>query len=223
MSFKTPVITVDGPSGVGKGTLCLSLSKQLGFDLLDSGAIYRALAIAAIRHGLKTEKALIPLASCLDVQFVLKNNFLKTILEGEDISKELRKEEIGLAASKISILPKIREALLKRQRLFVKGKGLVADGRDMGTVVFPSAKVKIFLDATLEERAKRRFRQLQSHGLNVKFSGLLNELRDRDHRDRNRLIAPLYPAEGAFCLDSTAMSMQEVLKKSLQYIQLNFI
>ncbi|END2490262.1 TPA: (d)CMP kinase [Vibrio vulnificus] len=221
MSSQTPVVTVDGPSGAGKGTLCMLLSKKLGFQLLDSGAIYRVLALAAIHHGVDTESedALVPLATHLDVQFVAEGDLVKVILEGEDVSKELRKEETGMAASKVAALPRVREALLRRQRAFEAAPGLVADGRDMGTIVFPNAKAKIFLDASAEERAHRRLKQLQDKGLDVRFDDLLSEIQERDDRDRNRPVAPLRPAEDALVLDSTSMSIDEVVEKALQYIE----
>ncbi|MBG0759014.1 cytidylate kinase [Vibrio cidicii] len=221
MSSQTPVITVDGPSGAGKGTLCMLLSKKLGFQLLDSGAIYRVLALAAIHHGVDTESedALVPLATHLDVQFIAEGDLVKVILEGEDVSKELRKEETGMAASKVAALPRVREALLRRQRAFETAPGLVADGRDMGTVVFPQAQAKIFLDASAQERAHRRLKQLQDKGLDVRFDDLLSEIQERDDRDRNRTVAPLRPAEDALVLDSTSMNIDEVVEKALQYIE----
>ncbi|CAM3555592.1 Cytidylate kinase [Vibrio aerogenes CECT 7868] len=221
MSSDAPVITVDGPSGAGKGTLCMMLAKKLGFELLDSGALYRVLALAAIHHGVDTgsENALVPLATHLDVEFIADGELVKVFLEGEDVSGELRKEETGMAASKIAALPRVREALLRRQRSFVSNKGLVADGRDMGTIVFPEAKVKIFLDASAEERAKRRFNQLQNKGLDVKFDDLLSEIKVRDERDRNRLVAPLKPADDALIVDSTSMDIMQVFCISLDYIK----
>lgn len=221
MSVNTPVITVDGPSGAGKGTLCMLLAKQLGFHLLDSGAIYRVLALAAIHHGVDTEseEALVPLANHLDVQFIAEGELVKVILEGEDVSSELRKEETGNAASKVAALPRVREALLRRQRSFASAPGLVADGRDMGTVVFPQAEVKIFLDASAEERANRRLKQLQDKGLSVKFDHLLREIQERDDRDRNRAVAPLRPADDALVLDSTSLSIDEVVAQALEYIE----
>ncbi|HAS63139.1 MAG TPA: (d)CMP kinase [Vibrio sp.] len=221
MSSHTPVITVDGPSGAGKGTLCMQLANKLGFHLLDSGAIYRVLALAAIHHGvdLDSEDALVALATHLDVQFIAEGELVKVILEGEDVSGELRKEQTGMAASKVAALPRVREALLRRQRAFAEGIGLVADGRDMGTVVFPQAEAKIFLDASAEERAQRRLKQLQGKGLDVKFDDLLSEIQERDDRDRNRPVAPLRPAEDALVLDSTSMGIDEVVEKALQYIE----
>jgi cytidylate kinase len=215
------VITVDGPSGAGKGTLCMLLADKLGFHLLDSGAIYRVLALAAIHHGVDTESedALVPLATHLDVQFIAEGDLVKVILEGEDVSGELRKEETGMAASKVAALPRVREALLRRQRAFSAAPGLVADGRDMGTVVFPEAGAKIFLDASAEERASRRLKQLQQKGLDVKFDDLLSEIQERDDRDRNRPVAPLRPAEDALVLDSTSMNIEQVVEKALHYIE----
>ncbi|MDK9737196.1 (d)CMP kinase [Vibrio sp. D404a] len=221
MPSQSPVITVDGPSGAGKGTLCMLLAEKLGFHLLDSGAIYRVLALAAIHHGVDTESedALVPLATHLDVQFIAEGELVKVILEGEDVSGELRKEETGMAASKVAALPRVREALLRRQRAFSAAPGLVADGRDMGTVVFPNAEAKIFLDASAEERANRRLKQLQGKGLDVKFVDLLSEIQERDDRDRNRPVAPLRPAEDALVLDSTSMNIEQVVEKALHYIE----
>ncbi|MCG9692173.1 (d)CMP kinase [Vibrio sp. Isolate22] len=221
MPSQSPVITVDGPSGAGKGTLCMLLADKLGFHLLDSGAIYRVLALAAIHHGVDTESedALVPLATHLDVQFIAEGDLVKVILEGEDVSGELRKEETGMAASKVAALPRVREALLRRQRAFSAAPGLVADGRDMGTVVFPEAEAKIFLDASAEERATRRLKQLQQKGLDVKFDELLSEIQERDDRDRNRPVAPLRPAEDALVLDSTSMNIEQVVEKALHYIE----
>ena len=221
MPSQSPVITVDGPSGAGKGTLCMLLADKLGFHLLDSGAIYRVMALAAIHHGVDTESedALVPLATHLDVQFIAEGDLVKVILEGEDVSGELRKEETGMAASKVAALPRVREALLRRQRAFSAAPGLVADGRDMGTVVFPEAEAKIFLDASAEERATRRLKQLQQKGLDVKFDDLLSEIQERDDRDRNRPVAPLRPAEDALVLDSTSMNIEQVVEKALHYIE----
>ncbi len=223
MSSNTPVVTVDGPSGAGKGTLCMLLAEKLNYHLLDSGAIYRVLALAALHHGVDTESdaepVLVALAANLDVQFKAEGELVKVILEGEDVSADLRKEETGNLASKIAALPRVREALLRRQRAFNMAPGLIADGRDMGTVVFPSAEVKIFLDASAQERAQRRMKQLQAKGLDVKFDRLLGEIQERDDRDRNRTVAPLRPAEDALVLDSTSMTIEEVTEKAFSYIE----
>ncbi len=214
-----PVITVDGPSGAGKGTLCQALAKELGWQLLDSGAIYRVLALAALHHhvDIQSEAALVPLAANLDVRFVPEGDQLKVILEGEDVSNEIRTETVGNTASQTATFPRVREALLRRQRAFRIAPGLIADGRDMGTVVFIDAPVKIFLDASAEERAHRRMRQLQDKGFNVNFERLLDEIQERDHRDRNRAVAPLVAAKDALILDSTSMSIKDVIAKALAY------
>ncbi|MEF1206470.1 (d)CMP kinase, partial [Photobacterium damselae] len=194
---------------------------KLGWNLLDSGAIYRVLALAAIHHDvdLESEDALVPLAANLDVQFVAEGELVKVILEGEDVSNTLRTEKVGNTASKVAALPRVREALLRRQRAFSEAPGLVADGRDMGTVVFPSAEVKIFLDASAEERANRRMNQLQKKGLDVNFDSLLSEIQERDYRDRNRAVAPLRPAEDALTIDSTELTIEEVLAQVVAFAE----
>jgi CMP/dCMP kinase len=216
-----PVMTIDGPSGAGKGTLCQLLAEKLGWHLLDSGAIYRVLALAALHHDveLDAEAALVPLAANLDVQFQVEGEQVKVVLEGEDVSRTIRSQEVSDAASKIAVFPRVREALLRRQRAFRQLPGLIADGRDMGTVVFPEAEVKIFLDASAEERAQRRYKQLQDKGFDVNFERLLTEIRERDDRDRNRAVAPLKPAEDALVVDSTSMTIDEVLATVLAYAE----
>lgn len=216
-----PVITVDGPSGAGKGTLCQALANKLGWQLLDSGAIYRVLALAALHHhvDIKSEEALVPLAANLDVCFEPRENELAVMLEGEDVSNAIRSEVVGNTASLSATFPRVREALLRRQRAFRTKPGLIADGRDMGTVVFPDAPVKIFLDATPEERARRRMQQLQENGFNVRLNDLLTDIKERDYRDRNRLIAPLVPAKDALILDSTKLSIEGVIEQVLAYVK----
>ena len=212
-----PVITVDGPSGSGKGTVCRLLAEKLGWDVLDSGAIYRVLSLAALHHliALDNEEALVPLAANLDVQFLIDSdtNAGKIILEGEDVTTTIRNEEVGAAASKVAALPRVREALLRRQRAFRTENGLIADGRDMGTVVFPEAPLKIFLTASAEERARRRFVELNERGLDVTLSGLLQDIQARDDRDMNRAVAPLVPAEDAIELDTSELNAQQVFDK----------
>ena len=215
-----PVITIDGPSGAGKGTIARIVAEQLGWRLLDSGAIYRVLAVATQHHhlNLDDEESLIPIAAHLDVQFEINSQGeSKTILEGEDVSHTIRTEDIGILASKVAAFPRVREALLRRQRAFKVAPGLVADGRDMGSVVFTKAPVKVFLTASAEERAQRRFNQLKAKGLDVKIGRLLDDIRQRDDRDSNREVAPLIPAEGALIIDSTSLSIQEVVNKVLSF------
>ncbi|MEP4889724.1 MAG: (d)CMP kinase [Aliiglaciecola sp.] len=216
----SPVITIDGPSGAGKGTLSALLAKSLGWNFLDSGAIYRVLAIAAIHHQIEAddEDALLPLASSLDVNFTTSDSGSKIILEGEDVTYEIRTEEVGSIASQIASLPRIREALLRRQRAFREEPGLVADGRDMGTVVFPNAEAKIFLTASAEERAQRRYNQLKDKGHDVNIARLLTDIKARDDRDANRSVAPLVPADDALVLDSTNMNVEQVLEKVKEFV-----
>ena len=217
----SPVITIDGPSGAGKGTVCQRLAEKLGWPLLDSGAIYRVLALAALHHevALDNEEALVALASHLDVSFVAGSDGVRIVLEGEEVSAAIRTEQSGNAASKIAAFPRVREALLRRQRAFRSAPGLIADGRDMGTVVFPDAEAKIFLDASAEERANRRLKQLQEKGFDVNFDRLLIEIRERDERDRNRPVAPLRPADDALILDSTSMAIDAVVEAILQHVR----
>ncbi|AIK89477.1 (d)CMP kinase [Glaesserella parasuis] len=214
------VITVDGPSGAGKGTLCHALAEKLGFDFLDSGAIYRILALAAVKQGIafENETALAQLGRNLNVKFVPENNEIQVILDGENVGDQIRTAQAGQNASKIAVYPQVREALLQRQRDFRSPKGLIADGRDMGTVVFPEAEIKFFLDASAEERTKRRVKQLQEKGFNANFDEILAEIKERDFRDRNRPVAPLVPAKDAMILDSTHLSIEEVIQQALDYI-----
>lgn len=213
------VITVDGPSGAGKGTICKCLARELGWLLLDSGALYRVLALAAMHHGVdfKDEEALEVLAAHLDVQFQVDEGqeSVRVILEGEEVTQAIRSEECGRYASMVAAIANVRSALLERQRAFAELPGLVADGRDMGTVVFPRAPVKIFLTASAEERAQRRYKQLINKGVSASLLAVLKDIEERDERDMNRAVAPLRPAVDALVLDSTLMSIEEVLEAVL--------
>lgn len=219
-----PVIAVDGPGGAGKGELCLRLSRKYGFSLLDSGAIYRVLAYAALSEGiaLDDEQALCKLAKKLELEFIEKNGAVAVILNGKDVSSGIRNEAAGNAASKVAVLPQVRAALLQRQRDFRQAPGLVADGRDMGTVVFPDATAKIFLDASAEERARRRVGQLTAKGVEANYESILKEIQERDNRDRNRATAPLKPAEDALELDSTCLSIEEVVNAAIAFVESKF-
>ncbi|MGQ9658799.1 MAG: (d)CMP kinase [Thermochromatium sp.] len=212
-----PIITIDGPSGTGKGTLMRLLAERLGWHTLDSGALYRVLALAAARQGLDLDdpESLIPLAAALPVAFQLGRVFLS----GEDVSDAIRTEEVGLAASRVSVHPGVRSALLDWQRRCARAPGLVADGRDMGTLVFPQASLKIFLDASPEIRAERRYKQLKEKGLDANLHQIAADIRERDVRDRSRPVAPLCPAEDAVVVDSTRMSIAEVLDCVLKEVR----
>ncbi len=222
-----PVITIDGPSGSGKGTVAGILAKRLGWNLLDSGALYRLLAFAAGNHGvaLDNEALLEKLAAHLDVQFLgaTDGKPARIILEGDEVTHAIRSEAVAAGASKVAALPAVRDALLQRQRAFQEQPGLVADGRDMGTVVFPDAPLKVFLTASAEERARRRYLQLKAKGDDVSLSGLLDEIRARDERDTQRAIAPLKPAADAIQLDSTELSVEQVLERIRSEIALRDI
>lgn len=223
MRHKAPVITIDGASGTGKGTVTHILAKQLGWRLLDSGALYRVLALAAQKHGvsLDNEPALQVLAEHLDVQFVAAETSSppRILLEGQDVTDTIRTEKMGNAASKVGALPAVRTALLSRQRAFRETPGLVTDGRDMGTVVFPDAQLKIFLIASPEERAQRRFKQLKENGISVNLGDLVEELRERDRRDQERAVAPLRPAEDAVSVDTDHLSIDQVVERILMEVK----
>ncbi len=222
MIWQVPVITIDGPSGSGKGTVAALLAAKLGWNFLDSGALYRLLAFAARNHGvdLTNEEALKLLAAHLDVQFGASKggNGMQIVLEGEDVTQAIRNEQVGAGASQVAALPVVREALLQRQKAFREPPGLVADGRDMGTVVFPDAPLKIFLTASAEERARRRYLQLKGKGDDVNLASLLDEIRARDERDTGREVAPLKPADDAVHLDSTKLSIEQVLGQILSEV-----
>ena len=214
-----PVITLDGPGGTGKGTISQLLAKELRWHYLDSGAIYRVLALAAEQHhiDLTDELSLAQLALVLDVKF--GTNEKNVLLENHDVSQLIRTESCGSNASKISVYPKVRKALLERQRAFRQFPGLVTDGRDMGTVVFPDAGLKIFLIASAEQRAKRRYLQLKEKGISVSLGALYQELRERDQRDIQRDVSPLIPAVDAIHIDTTLLSITEVMQIVREKVQ----
>ncbi len=214
-----PVVTIDGPSGSGKGTIADRVARCLGFALLDSGAFYRLLALAALRSGVAAddEPALVALARGLDVRFEpAPGGPPRPILDGEDVERAVRSEACGQTASRVAAVPAVREALLERQRALRRVPGLVADGRDMGTIVFPDAQVKIFLDASVRERAQRRHKQLIEKGIDVSLKRLFDEIEARDRRDRERPVAPLRPAEDAVSIDTTGLSVDEVVERVLE-------
>ncbi|OED42446.1 cytidylate kinase [Chromatiales bacterium (ex Bugula neritina AB1)] len=213
-----PVIAIDGPSGSGKGTIARAVAEKLGFNFLDSGALYRVVALASIntRTAADDSSGLALLASTAPIDFAHSDNGdVAVLLGGQDVTQQLRAEEVGNCASKIATHPELRDALLDRQRRWRQLPGLVADGRDMGTVVFPDALIKIFLTASAEIRAKRRVKQLKEKGISANISGLLSDIQARDKRDYNRAIAPLKAAADSIQIDSTSLSVAQVVTKVL--------
>ncbi len=208
-----PVITVDGPSGAGKGTVAKLLAEQLKFKILDSGALYRLTGLLVNRagNGFDNEIEAAELASSMQVEFTVDG----VILNGEDVSLAIRTESAGNDASKVAAMPAVRAALLDWQKAFAKMPGLIADGRDMGTTVFPQAPLKIFLTASAEERAQRRHKQLNEKGISSSIAALAAEIAERDERDRTRATSPLVPADDAIVIDSTSLSIDEVVQQIL--------
>lgn len=213
-----PVITIDGPSASGKGTLSVMVADALGWSMLDSGALYRLVALAAINAdiGVEDVEKVAQLALELDVEFVTSSGETQILLSGQNVSNAIRTEACGNMASKAAAIPEVRQALLQRQRAFQKAPGLLADGRDMGTVVFPDAVLKIFLTASAEERAKRRYKQLKEKGIDVRLGDLFDEIAERDKRDSSRSTAPLQAAEDAVFLDTTDISAEEAARKIIE-------
>ena len=225
----SPVITVDGPSGSGKGTICVQLAKELGFHLLDSGALYRLTALAVEQSGLDlnkdgavlaNESAIAEIALNLDTCFETdENDEVHVFLNKNEVTDAIRTETCGNQASKVAAIPAVRAALLERQRAFQKNPGLIADGRDMGTVVFPAATAKIFLTASASERAERRYKQLKEKGLSVTLAHLSREIEERDARDASRSVSPLVPADDAEILDTTGMTIDQVVDRALALVK----
>ncbi|KAA1192436.1 (d)CMP kinase [Pseudohalioglobus sediminis] len=216
-----PVITVDGPSGAGKGTISHMLAATLGWHLLDSGALYRVTGQACLIEGVSWDDhaAVTDIARHLDVTFTAaESGEILVAYKGRDVSAAIRTEEGGRGASKVAAIPEVRQALLARQRDFCRAPGLVADGRDMGTVVFPDAPVKFFLTASAEERAERRYKQLISKGESVSLARLLDDIRERDARDSSRKVAPLVPAEDAIVIDSSGQGIEQVFDLVMQKV-----
>lgn len=217
-----PVLAVDGPSGSGKGTICRKVAERMGWRLLDSGALYRLTAVAAARHGVDLDDGpgLARLAENLDVEFGTgPGGGERVCLEGRDVTGEIRTETCGNSASKLAAIPAVRTALVALQHRFRRPPGLVADGRDMGTVIFPDATAKVFLTASPEARAERRYKQLIEKGFDANLSSLCTEIAERDERDARREVSPLKAAEDALTVDTTAMSIDQVVRRVYEHLQ----
>ena len=218
-SARCRVVTIDGPSGSGKGTISRAVAQQVRWHLLDSGALYRLVALAGMKRGIPADDAPrhAELAAAMQVAFnVTASGSEQVVLEGEDVTVQIRSEAAGQGASRVAAWPLVRKALLSRQRAFAVPPGLVADGRDMGTVVFPDADLKIFLTATPEERAQRRYKQLKDKGSDVSLPALSREIAERDFRDQTRPVAPLKAAPDACVIDSTGLAIEAVVARVLE-------
>jgi cytidylate kinase len=220
MTEASPVVTIDGPSGAGKGAVSARVAKALSWHVLDSGAVYRSVALAALEASLdlSDEQALIALCADLALSFKPGMDGIEVSLDGRALGDALRAEAVGQASSRVAAVPAVRKALLGLQRRYRRMPGLVADGRDMGTVVFPDADVKIYLDASVEERARRRFKQLKENGKDVTLDRLMSDLELRDRRDRERDVSPTVPAADAYVVDSTSMTLDDVVQNVLDVV-----
>ncbi|AZC00652.1 (d)CMP kinase [Acinetobacter pittii] len=217
------IITIDGPSGSGKGTLAAKLAAHYQYHLLDSGALYRLLGLSLHKHDLleKLDSQLdecIQYARQLDIKFETSTSEILVFLDGEDVSQTIRTERVGEYASKVAVVPELRQALFERQRAFAQSPGLVADGRDMATSIFPEARAKIYLTASAESRAERRVKQLQGMGLDAKINDILANIQARDKRDMEREVAPLKPAKDAYIIDSSELTIDQVFKLMVDYV-----
>ncbi|WP_283591031.1 (d)CMP kinase [Turicimonas muris] len=215
MEQNIPIITIDGPVASGKGSVSAGVAKVLGFNVLDSGSLYRLTAYAALQQQKPLEDEEQIKQTAVNLKAVFKGG--KILLEGEDVTDAIRQEEVGLAVSKVAVHPKVRKALFKLQREYAQAPGLVADGRDMGSVVFPEATLKIFLTASAEARAKRRYNQLKEKGIHSNIADLVKDLKERDERDLKRSVAPLVPAPGAKILDSSDLTLEETINQVLEW------
>lgn len=221
--MKVQIITIDGPSGSGKGTLAAKLAAHYQYHLLDSGALYRLLGLSLHKHELleKLDSQLdecIQYARQLDIKFETSTSGILVFLDGEDVSQTIRTERVGEYASKVAVVPELRQALFERQRAFAQSPGLVADGRDMATSIFPEANAKIYLTASAESRAERRVKQLQGMGLDAKINDILANIQARDKRDMEREVAPLKPAKDAYIIDSSELTIDQVFKLMVDYV-----
>ncbi|QHH95542.1 (d)CMP kinase [Acinetobacter proteolyticus] len=217
------IITIDGPSGSGKGTLAAKIAAHYHFNLLDSGALYRLLGLSLFQHGLLDHidanlDQCVEYATHLDIEFKTTEAATLIFLEGVDVTNTIRTEQVGEYASKVATVPALRKALFARQRAFIQAPGLVADGRDMATSIFPEAQAKIYLTASAESRAERRVKQLQGMGLDAKISDILSNIQARDKRDMERAVAPLKPADDAYVIDSSTIGINEVFQLMVDYI-----
>ena len=223
-SENSPVITIDGPAGSGKGTITERVASNLGWKILDSGALYRLVGLAAIREQVdfSDEIKLAKIAETLDVSFIPNGDGVDVFLKGDNVSALIRNEECGSCASKVAAINGVRNALLERQRKFSGADGLVADGRDMGTVIFPDAKVKVYLTASAQIRAERRLNQLKKQGVDANLASLIEDIEERDKRDTTRKVAPLIPADDAIIIDTGTSSIDEVVLQVMKVVEKSY-